>query len=78
MTVEILKEIIRMFLAKEKEVYKDISIIGDIKKDALVSIEVIERAMKHLDLYDSTFEIILNNLESQKNVKKSSKVTRKM
>lgn len=74
MNKELIKEIIRMYLQNEKEDYKTISelpIRKEAKEKAIMMIKTISFLEEHLDNYDSTFEIICENLN--KKDKKTSK-----
>lgn len=74
MSKELIKEIIKMFLHNEKEDYKTISellIEKEAKDKANMMIKTINFLEEHLDNYDSTFEIICENLN--KKDKKTSK-----
>ena len=75
MNKELIKEIIRMFLDEEKEVYKAIEEImtkKETKEKAKHFIESIDFMKRHIDNYDSTIEIICENLNKKE--KKSSKL----
>ena len=75
MNKELIKEIIRMFLHNEKEVYEAIREISknkeakDRAKEVIASIDCMS---KHVEDYDSTIEIICENLN--KKDKKTSKL----
>lgn len=74
MNKEMIKEMIKMFLQNEIEAYKTISEmdlskeVKDRAKDMITSIESLE---KHIEAYDSTFEVICENLNKKE--KKTSK-----
>lgn len=74
MNKELIKEIIRMYLQNEKEDYKaifELPIRKEAKDKANMMITAINFLEEHLDNYDSTFEIICENLN--KKDKKTSK-----
>lgn len=75
MNLELLKEIIKSFLQNEEEVYKIIveHNVKGVSERAKETIEVIDSLIKHLDVYDNSLQIILDNLENKKNLKKSIK-----
>ena len=74
MNKELIKEIIRMFLHNEKEIYeaiREISKNKEAKDKAKEVIASIECMTKHVEDYDSTIEIICENLNKKE--KKTSK-----
>lgn len=74
MNKELIKEIIKMYLQNEKEVYKAISELTTRKETKEKSDNVlygIECMLKHIDSYDSTLELICENLNKKE--KKTSK-----
>ena len=75
MNLELLKEIIKSLLQNEEEVYKIIveHNVKGVSERAKETIEVIDSLIKHLDVYDNSLQIILDNLENKKNLKKSIK-----
>lgn len=68
MNKELIKEIIKMFLQDEKDVYKAIEEITpnkeakDKAKNVIASIDCL---MKHIEHYDSKLEIICENLNKK-------------
>lgn len=75
MNLELLKETIKSFLENEEAVYKVIveHNVKGVSERAKETIEVIDSLIKHLDVYDNSLQIILDNLENKKNLKKSTK-----
>lgn len=75
MNKELIKEIIKMFLYNEREVYeaiREISRNKEAKDKAKEVIASIECMTKHVEDYDSTIEIICENLNKKE--KKTSKL----
>lgn len=72
MNKELIKEIIRMFLDEEREVYTLISEMSTKEKSREIAkdyVSMIDFLKNHIEKYDSTIEIICENLN-----KKSRKI----
>lgn len=74
MTVEIVKEIIKMFLQNERQAYEIIAtykdtLVSDKAKDYIEGIKSLER---HIDLYDNDIKYLLEAIKEEKKTKKGN------